>query len=97
MAVRSAASPESSFSADAEGGAVTFVPGLVSRSGQRVLGDHDAPVRPAGTAFVDFRVCLDGVNCVTQTDALLYVPPGNSDFALVFDTSWLNGHRGRSW
>src|SRR5690606_24839533 len=42
---------------------------------------------PNGTTFADLEICLDGSICDTETNALLYVDPGNSDIALVFDAS----------
>jgi hypothetical protein len=45
------------------------------------------PVKPAGTTFVDLTICVSGSICDTETDALLYVAPGNTDFALVYDGS----------
>jgi hypothetical protein len=79
---------ESSLTYDAEGDAITVVPG----SFQEVApGQYWVvllpPTKPAGTAFVDLKVCLDTTICDTETHALLYVDPGNSDVALVFDAS----------
>ncbi len=45
------------------------------------------PVKPGGTTFVNLQICLDGSICDTETNALLYVNPGNTDQALVFDGS----------
>lgn len=79
----------SSFTFEAEGAPIT----LSASAGafQEVGGEYWAvavpPVKPAGTTFVDYRVCLDGTICDTETDALLYVAPGNTDTALVFDAS----------
>jgi hypothetical protein len=79
--------PEADFAFDAEGDALTVVPGTF----QEVSGEYWAILRPptkaAGTTFVDFEVCLDTTICDTENDALLYVEPGNVDAALVFDAS----------
>jgi len=79
--------PESSFTADAEGDAITIVPGTFQEVGEEYWAVLLPPVKPAGTSFVDLRICLDSSICDTETDALLYVNPGNTDFALVFDAS----------
>jgi len=79
--------PEASFSADAEGDAATFVAGSFQEVGEEYWATMIPPTKAAGTTFVDFRVCLDTTICATHTDALLYVDPGNSDFALLFDAS----------
>jgi hypothetical protein len=78
---------ESAFTADAEGDAITIVPGSFSQVGEEYWAIMLPPVKPAGTSFVDLRICLDGSLCDTETDALLYVNPGNTDFAMVFDGS----------
>lgn len=79
--------PESMVSAKAGADGCT----LVSGSLQEVNGQYwmvvVPPTQPAGTTFVDFQVCLAGTVCDTETNALLYVDPGNSDLALVFDGS----------
>ena len=36
---------------------------------------------------MDYQVCLQGSICDSETDAFLYVDPGNSDIALLFDES----------
>jgi hypothetical protein len=78
---------ESLFTADAEGGAVTIVPGSLSQTGEEYWAIMVPPTKPAGTTFVDLKICLSGSICDTETHALLYVDPGNTDFALVFDGS----------
>lgn len=78
---------ESSFTADAEGDAAAIVPGSFSQVGEEYWAILLPPTKPAGTTFVDLRICLDGSICDTETNALLYVNPGNTDFALVFDGS----------
>ncbi len=78
---------ESSFSFDAEGDAITVVTGTLQEIGG---GEYWAtllpPTKPAGTTFVDFEVCLDAI-CDTETNALLYVAPGNSDIVILHDES----------
>lgn len=78
---------EAAFAFDAEGGALTIVPG----SFQEVSGEYWAilqpPTKASGTTFVDFEACLNTTVCDTENDALLYVNPGNVDTALVFDAS----------
>jgi len=80
--------PESSFTFDAEGDAVTVVAGTLQEVGG---GEYWAtllpPTKSAGTTFVDFQACLDGTICDAETDALLYVDPGNSDIAILHDAS----------
>ncbi len=79
---------ESSFSFDAEGDAVTIVTGTLQEVGG---GEYWAtllpPTKAAGTTFVDFKACLDAAICDTETDALLYVAPGNSDIMILHDES----------
>lgn len=79
--------PESAFTADAEGDAITIVPGSLQEVGEEYWMVLIPPIQPAGTTFVDLQICLDGAICDTETDALLYVAPGNTDFAMVFDGS----------
>ncbi len=79
--------PASSFSADAEGDAITFIPGSFQEVGEEYWVIMQPPVKPAGTTLIDLEICLDSTICDTETDALLYVNPGNTDFALVFDAS----------
>ncbi len=79
---------ESSFTFDAEGDAPTVLPNSFQQVGEEYWAVMQAPVKPAGTAFVDYQVCLDGgVLCDSETDALLYAPPGNSDIAITVDAS----------
>ena len=78
---------EGSISASAEGGVVTLVPGSFQQVGTEYWAVMLPPVKPAGTTFVDLTVCLDGTICDTEINALLYVNPGNTDQALVFDGS----------
>jgi len=78
---------ESAITADAEGDAITIVPGSFSQVGEEYWAIMLPPAKPAGTTFVDLRICLDGSICDTETNALLYVDPGNTDFAMVFDGS----------
>jgi len=79
--------PESMVSAKAGADACTLVAGSL----QEVNGEYWMvvlpPTKPVGTTFVDFQVCLAGTVCDTETNGLLYVDPGNSDIALVFDGS----------
>lgn len=78
---------ESSFSFDAEGDAVTVVADTLQEIGS---GEYWAtllpPTKAAGTTFVDFKACLDAT-CDTETNALLYVAPGNSDIMILHDES----------
>ena len=78
---------QSNFTFEAEGDAVTVVPGTFQEVGNEYWAVLLPPVKPAGTTFVDFRVTLDGSINDSETDALLYVAPGNSDIALSFDAS----------
>ena len=78
---------ESAFTSEAEGAAVTIVPGSFSQVGEEYWVILLPPIKPAGTSFVDLKICLDASICDTETDALLYVNPGNTDFAMVFDGS----------
>jgi hypothetical protein len=79
--------PATSFSAEAEGDPVAIVPGSFQEVGEEYWVVMTPPVKPDGTTFVDLRICLDTAICDTESDALLYVAPGNTDFALVFDAS----------
>ncbi len=79
--------PEASFGADAEGDAISFVAGSLHQVGEEYWAIMLPPIKPAGTTFVDLQVCLEGTICDTETDALLYVDPGHTDTALVFDAS----------
>jgi hypothetical protein len=78
----------STITFDAEGDAPTFVPGSFQEVGP---GEYWAviqpPVKPAGTTFVDYKVCLNGTICDSETDALLYVDPGNVDTVYAIDES----------
>ena len=78
---------ESSFSFDAEGDAINIVPGSFQQVGEEYWATLLPPVKPAGTSFVDYEACLDNALCDSETDALLYVLPGNTDIGLVFDAS----------
>ncbi len=78
---------ESSFTFAAEGDAITVVPGSFQQVGEEYWATLLPPVKPAGTSFVDYQACLSGGLCDSETDALLYVPPGNTDIGLVFDAS----------
>ena len=78
---------ESSFNFDAEGDAINIVPGSFQQVGEEYWATLLPPVKPAGTSFVDFEACLDNALCDSETDALLYVLPGNTDIGLVFDGS----------
>ncbi len=78
---------ENGISAAAGGDAITIVPGSFSQVGEEYWAIMLPPEKPMGTTFVDFEVCLDGSICDTETNALLYVAPGNTDFAMVFDGS----------
>jgi len=79
--------PQSSFTFDAEGDAITVVPGTFQEVGNEYWAVLLPPAKPVGTAFVDFRVTLDASIADAEIDALLYVAPGNSDIALSFDAS----------
>ncbi len=79
--------PASSFSADAGGDSITILTGTLQEVGEEYWAIMLPPVKPAGTTFVNLRICLDSSVCDTETNALLYVAPGNTDFALVFDAS----------
>jgi hypothetical protein len=78
---------ESAISADAEGDPITIVPGSFSQVSEEYWAIMLPPIKPAGTTFVDLRICLDGSICDTESNALLYVDPGNTDLAMVFDGS----------
>lgn len=78
---------ESSFTFDAEGDAISIIPGTMQEVSEEYWFVLNPPVKPDGTTFVDFEACLDTGVCDSETDALLYVAPGNSDVALVFDGS----------
>ncbi|MCB9157049.1 MAG: VWA domain-containing protein [Caldilineaceae bacterium] len=78
---------DSSFTFEAEGDAVNVVPGSFQEVGEEYWATMLPPIKPAGTTFVDYKACLSGTLCDTETDALLYVLPGNSDIGLVFDAS----------
>jgi hypothetical protein len=78
---------ESNFSFDAEGDALTIAPGSFQAVGDEYWAVLLPPVKPGGTTFVDLEICLDTALCDTETNALLYVDPGNSDIAMVFDGS----------
>ncbi|MBP8291862.1 MAG: hypothetical protein KAX65_03745, partial [Caldilineaceae bacterium] len=79
--------PESSFTFDAAGDPITVVPGSFQEVGDEYWAILLPPVKPAGTTFVNFRITLDGSISAQETNALLYVAPGNSDIALSFDAS----------
>jgi len=78
--------PESAFAFDAEGAAATVVPGSFQEVGDEYWAVMLPPVKPLGTTFVDFKISLSAISD-TETDALLYVAPGNSNIALSFDAS----------
>jgi hypothetical protein len=78
---------ESSFTFDAAGDPITVVPGSFQEVGDEYWAILLPPVKPAGTTFVNFRITLDGAISAQETNALLYVAPGNSDIALSFDAS----------
>ena len=79
--------PESSFTADAEGDAATFVTNSFQEVGDEYWVTMLPPTKTVGTNYVDLEVCLDGGFCDTNSESLLYVPPGNSDLGMVFDGS----------
>jgi hypothetical protein len=79
--------PASSISATAGGDPVSLVSGSFQMVGEEYWVIMLPPVKPAGTTFVNLTICLDGSICDTETNALLYVNPGNTDQALVFDGS----------
>jgi hypothetical protein len=78
----------STISFDAEGDAPTLVAGSFQEVGP---GQYWAaivpPVKPGGTTFVDYEICLNTTICDSETDALLYVDPGNVDTVYVIDES----------
>ncbi|MCP4165112.1 MAG: VWA domain-containing protein [Chloroflexi bacterium] len=78
---------EASFSGDAEGDTATFVAGSFQEVGEEYWVTVIPPTKAVGTTYSDFRVCLDSSVCDANTDALLYVDPGNSDFIMLFDAS----------
>lgn len=78
---------ESQFSFDVSGDAATVAPGSFQAVGDEYWAVLIPPNKPNGTTFADLEICLDGSICDTETNALLYVDPGNSDIALVFDAS----------
>ena len=78
---------ESALIAEAEGDTVTLVPGSLSQVGEQYWAILLPPSKPSDTTFVDLKICLDASICDTETDAMLYVDPGTTDFALVFDGS----------
>lgn len=78
---------ESAVTAEAEGDAVTIVPGTLQQVSEEYWAVMRPPNKPAGTTLVDLTICLNGSVCATETDALNYEPPGNTDFGLVFDAS----------
>ena len=78
--------PESSFTFKAGSDPITVVPGTFQEVGNQYWAILLPPVKPAGTTFVSFETCLDAI-CDTETNALLYVNPGNTDIALTVDAS----------
>ncbi len=78
----------STITFDAEGDAPTIVPGSFQEVGP---GEYWAaivpPTKPAGTTFVDYEVCLNTTICDSESNALLYVDPGNVDTVYLFDES----------
>jgi hypothetical protein len=78
----------STITFDAEGAAPTLVAGSFQEVGP---GEYWAvirpPVKPAGTTFVDYEVCLNTTICDSELDALLYVDPGNVDTVYAIDES----------
>jgi len=78
----------STLSFDAEGDAPTLVAASFQEVGPgEYWGVIQPPVKPSGTTFVDYQVCLNTTICDSETDALLYVDPGNVDTVYVFDES----------
>ncbi|GIV73494.1 choice-of-anchor X domain-containing protein [Caldilinea sp.] len=77
----------SDFSFDAGGDPITLVPGTFQEVGNEYWAILMPPVKPAGTTFVNFKVTLNNSISDTETNALLYVNPGNSDIAMSFDAS----------
>ncbi len=75
------------ISAKAGSDPITLVPGSFQLVGAEYWVVMIPPVKPPGTSFVNLTICLDGTICDTETNALLYVNPGNTDQALVFDGS----------
>ena len=76
------------ISFDAEGDAPTLVPGSFQEVGPgEYWGVIIPPVKPGGTTFVDYEVCLNTSICDSEIDALLYVDPGNVDTVYLFDES----------
>ena len=79
--------PASSFSADAEGDAATLVASSFQEVGDEYWVTMLPPTKEEGVNYVDLELCLDGAICDTNSESLLYVPPGNSDLGMVFDAS----------
>lgn len=79
--------PTDWFVLDAEGGTVTAT-ALYEITKGYYLGVFAPPTKAAGTTMVDLQACLgtSGI-CDKNTDALLYVPPGNMDMVLLHDAS----------
>ena len=79
--------PPSWFVMDVEGDAVT-VDTLYEVTKGEYLGVFVPPAKAAGTTWADLRACLSTTGiCDTNTDALLYVAPGNVDMVLLHDAS----------
>lgn len=79
---------ESQFTFDVSGDAPTAVAGSFQAVGDEYWIVLIPPVKPLGTTFANLKITLDGGSINdTETNALLYVDPGNSDIGLVFDAS----------
>ncbi|MBN1247263.1 MAG: VWA domain-containing protein [Anaerolineae bacterium] len=79
--------PPDWFVLDAEGDAVTNDTISEITKGH-YFGIFLPPTKPVGTSWVDLQACLgtSGI-CDENTEALLYVPPGNMDMVLLHDAS----------
>ena len=79
--------PADWFELDAEGDVVTGT-AIYEITKGHYLGIFMAPSKAAGTSWVDLQACLGPSGaCDTNSEALLYVPPGNMDMLLLHDAS----------
>jgi hypothetical protein len=77
---------QSQFSFLAGDKALQIVTGTFQEVGNQYWAIMLPPTQTLGTTFVNYTACLDTL-CDTETNALLYVNPGNTDIALTFDAS----------
>jgi len=79
--------PTDWFALDAEGDVVTATTVSEITKGH-YFGVFLPPEKAVGTNWVDLRACLGTSGmCDTNTEALLYAPPGNMDMLLLHDAS----------